>query len=212
MKITKYVHSCLLVEMPAPINRTALFDPGIMSESALDVSGLEFLDDIIITHEHGDHLSLALIKQLVAKFPDVRITSTTHVTQLLSEHGIEATDQQSDGIVLLEAPHENVDPLWPTPESLGVHFLDRLTHPGDSHNFSETKTVLALPVTAPWGSMVNAFNIAIELNPKYIVPIHDWHWREEARLQAYQDLTQAFAKVGITFLGLEDGHPVVVDV
>ena len=67
MKVTKFVHSCLLVEMPAPINRTALFDPGAMSVDALEVDSLEYLDDIIITHEHGDHFHLPLIKQLEAE-------------------------------------------------------------------------------------------------------------------------------------------------
>lgn len=212
MKITKYVHSCLLVEMPAPFNRTALFDPGMMSEAALDVSSLKFLDDIIITHEHADHLSLKLIEQLVAKFPDVHITSTTPVVKLLAEQGIVATDRPSDGIVIFEAPHESVEPLWRIPDAIGVHYLDRLTHPGDSHSFSETKAVLALPVTAPWGSVITAVNLAIQLKPKFIVPIHDWHWRDEARVQTYLGLEQAFAKAGITFLKLEDGKPVVIDV
>lgn len=212
MKITKYAHSCLLVEMPAPINRTALFDPGVLSEGVLDVGRLEFLDDIIITHEHSDHLSLKLIEQLVAKFPDVHITSTAPVVSLLAEQGIVASDQPSTGIELFEAAHESVAPLWPRPAASGVHYLDRLTHPGDSHSFSETKAILALPVTAPWGSVIAAVKLAIRLNPKFIVPIHDWHWRDEARLQTYNSLEQAFAKAGITFLKLEDGRPVVVDV
>jgi len=212
MKITKFVHSCLLVEMPAPFNRTALFDPGMMSEEALNIDELLYLDDIIISHEHGDHVSLKLVKQLVAKFPDVRITSTAPVVKQLAEAGIVATNRPSDGIVFFDAPHENVEPLWPQPEAIGVHYLDRLTHPGDSHSFSETKAVLALPVTAPWGSMIAAFNLAIKLRPKYIVPIHDWHWRDLARTQSYESLEQAFAKAGITFLKLEDGLPVVLDV
>ena len=64
MKITKFVHSCLLVEMPAPISRTALFDPGVWS--TVDVNKLEYLDDIIITHEHGDHFDPELVKKLNA--------------------------------------------------------------------------------------------------------------------------------------------------
>ena len=212
MKITKFVHSCLLVEMPAPINRTALFDPGLMSEEALKIDELLYLDDIIITHEHGDHISMKLVKQLVAKFPEVRITSTAAVVKQLAEAGFSATDQPSDGIVLFNAPHESVVPLWPQPEAIGVHYLDKLTHPGDSHSFSETKIVLALPVTAPWGSTIAAVNLAIELKPKFIVPIHDWHWRDLARIQMYEGLEQAFAKVGITFLKFEDGQPIVIDV
>lgn len=212
MKITKFVHSCLLVEMPAPINRTALFDPGVMSEAALNIDELLFLDDIIITHEHSDHFSLGLVKQLVAKFPAVRITSTPPVVKQLTEAGVAASDQPVTGLVFFDAPHESVAPLWPRPESVGVHYLDRLTHPGDSHHFGETMAVLALPVTAPWGSTIAAVNLAIKLRPKFVVPIHDWHWRDEARTQMYDSLERAFAQAGITFLKLEDGKPVIIDV
>ena len=47
MKITKFKHSCLMVEMP---ERTALFDPGVFSAEMLQAHTFEFLDDIIITH------------------------------------------------------------------------------------------------------------------------------------------------------------------
>lgn len=212
MKITKFVHSCLLVEMPEPVNRTALFDPGTMSEEALDVDALEYLDDIIITHKHNDHLSMDLIKKLVAKFPEVRITAPQEVVDQLKEQGIAATSQLSDGITFFEAPHESVAPMFPDCQEIGVHYLDTLSHPGDSHSFHETKAVLALPVQAPWGSTVNAVNLALELKPRYIVPIHDWHWRDEARQQSYDSLEKLFQEHNITFLKMETGQPVVLDV
>jgi hypothetical protein len=155
---------------------------------------------------------MALMKELVAKFPDVRITTTAEGVEQLKEQGITATSSSSDGIVLFEAPHEDVQPLFPVPQEIGVHYLDLLTHPGDSHNFSETKDILALPVTAPWGSTTNGAQLAMGLKPKYIVPIHDWHWRDEARKQMYDALEEVFAKEGITFLNIESGTPIVVDV
>ncbi|MDB5175282.1 MAG: hypothetical protein JWM81_140 [Candidatus Saccharibacteria bacterium] len=212
MKITKYSHSCLLVEMPDPVNRTTLFDPGMMSEALLDISKLDYLDDIIITHKHGDHFSLKLIKQLVEKFPNVAITAPAEIVAELAKEGITASDQASDGIVLFDAPHEPVTPLFETPQEIGVHYLDTLTHPGDSHSFSETKAVLALPVTAPWGSAVQAVRLALELKPTYVLPIHDWHWSEEARAQMYGGIEQALNVEGIKFIKLENGVPVVLDV
>jgi L-ascorbate metabolism protein UlaG (beta-lactamase superfamily) len=212
MKITKFVHSCLLVEMPSPVNLTALFDPGVMSEGALNIDELLYLDHIIVTHEHSDHFSVKLIKQLVAKFPNVRITSTPVVVERLAAEGIIATDQPSAALVFFSAPHESVAPLWPQPEAIGVHYLDRLTHPGDCQSFTETKPVLALPMTAPWGSVIAAVNLALKLKPKYVLPIHDWHWRDEARIRMYEDVEQALAKEGITFLKLENGVPVTLDV
>lgn len=209
MKITKFVHSCLLVEMP---ERTVLFDPGVMSQAALDIARLRYLDDICITHEHADHLSLPLLKQLVQKFPDARVSSTAAVVAILANEGIIATDQPPEGMTFFESSHEPGEPLFPTPDQTGVHYQDLLTHPGDSHSFTETKAVLALPVTAPWGSTVSAVSLALELKPRYVVPIHDWHWRDEAREQTYDALETLFARQGITFLKLRTGEPVAVKV
>jgi hypothetical protein len=189
MKITKFIHSCLLVEMPAPVNRTALFDPGVMSESALNIDALEFLDDIIITHSHADHMSPPLIKQLVSKFPKVRITAPDEACTQLQTEGIEAVSHVTPGIAFFNAPHEDVRPIFPIPEQLGVQ-----------------------PVTAPWGSLVRAINLALELKPKYVIPVHDWHWSEDARLQSYAILEKTLGQHDIRFIHPETGLPFVVDV
>ena len=213
MKITKFVHACLLVEMPEPVSRTALFDPGAMSEEALSQHNLGYLDDIIITHSHFDHFHLPLIKRLVEQFPDVRITAPAEVVTQLQAEGITATDQPSEGIAFFTSPHEAIRPFRDVdpPEEIGVHYLDRLSHPGDSHSFTETKAILALPVQAPWGSLVEAVRLGLELKPQHILPIHDWHWSEEARQGTYSDLEEIFGNAGITFHSLKTGEPVVID-
>lgn len=211
MKITKFVHSCLLVETP---ERTAVFDPGSMSEQALDVDVIERLDDIIITHQHGDHLSMPLIKKLVAKFPDVRITAPTEVVAQLKAEGITASDQPSEGIAFFDAPHEAIRPYFNSdpPQEIGVHYLDKLSDPGDSHSFHETRAILALPVQAPWGSTVDAVRLALDLKPKFIIPIHDWHWSDSARKGAYENMEKLFAENGITFFKMETGQAVDIEV
>jgi L-ascorbate metabolism protein UlaG (beta-lactamase superfamily) len=210
MKITKFEHSCLLVEMPAPTNRTTLFDPGGMSETSLDVSALQSLDDIVITHVHGDHISMPLIKQLVAKFPQVRITSTPEVVAQLQSECIKASTDPAEGMTFFDSPHEQVEPLFPQPQQIGVHYLDVLTHPGDSHGFNETKAILALPITGPWGSTIKAVTLALELKPQHIIPIHDWHWRDEARQQFYNNFEVLFNKEGITFHKMINGEPLTI--
>jgi L-ascorbate metabolism protein UlaG (beta-lactamase superfamily) len=210
LKITKFEHSCLLVEMPEPVNRTALFDPGMMSEPLIDVDSLKYLDDIFITHVHGDHVSVPLLKKLIAKFPTVRITSTDEVVKMLATEGIKATTALPTGVELFESPHEAVLPLFPQPEEIGIHYLDMLTHPGDSHSFTETKAILALPMTAPWGANVRAANLALELKPQHVLPIHDWHWRPEAKQGTYDSFEKLLGKQGITFHKLENGQPVVI--
>lgn len=210
MKITKLVHSCLLVEMPEPINRTVLFDPG--SFSSVDVDSLQYLDDIIITHSHSDHFDLDLVKRLAAKFPAVRITAPDDVVETLNAESIPATSAASDGIAFFEAPHEGSEPFLAPPPNLGVHYLDLLSHPGDSHSFGETKAVLALPMQAPWGSTQRAFDLVRDLKPQYVIPIHDWHWRDEARSGMYERFEQLLGGEGITFIKAVDGQPFTLDI
>jgi L-ascorbate metabolism protein UlaG (beta-lactamase superfamily) len=209
LKVTKYVHSCLVVETD---DRVAVFDPGTMSETALNVNNLSRVDDIFITHEHPDHFSVDLIKQLVAKFPDAKIISTGSVVGKLKELGISATNSPIDGVSFFYAPHEDTVPLLsPVPEEVGIHYLDMLSDPGDSHSFSETKAILALPVQAPWGSSVNALRLGLELKPRFILPVHDWHWSDDARENMYNRFEQVFGDAGITFFKLETGKPVEID-
>lgn len=213
MKITKFVHSCLLVEMPAPVNRTALFDPGVYSADALNIDALKYLDDIIITHSHPDHFDIETVKKLVQKFPDVRITTTPEAAQQLADENISAVIEDSQGIVFFDSPHESMQPLAPQlTQEIGVHYLDKLTHPGDSHSFNETKSILALPVQAPWSAMITAVNLALRLKPQHIIPIHDWHWHDEARTQQYERLEKFFGDRGITFCKMKNNQPVVLEV
>lgn len=206
MKITKFVHSCLLIETP---DRTVLFDPG--SYSTVDVDVLGRLDDIFITHNHGDHMDMELMQTLVAKFPQVRVLATDEAVGQLAAAGIAATTTASEGAEIFTAPHEHVEPMFPTPQSQGIHYLGQLTHPGDSHNFHETKAVLALPVQAPWGSMVNAVRLALELRPQYIIPIHDWHWSDAARDSAYALMGRVFKDAGIMFIAPTNGESFNLD-
>jgi L-ascorbate metabolism protein UlaG (beta-lactamase superfamily) len=208
LKITKFVHSCVLVETT---EKVALFDPGAMSAEAVSAASFERLDLILITHIHADHYNPELIKQLVLRFPQVRITTNKEVKADLATHGITASDQAPDGVKFFDSPHESVQPLFPQPEERGFHFQDQFTHPGDCHSFKETKAVLALPMTGPWGSTIRAINLAFELKPKYVVPIHDWHWREEARLDTYSMYEHFLGEKGITFLKLETGVPVEIE-
>jgi L-ascorbate metabolism protein UlaG (beta-lactamase superfamily) len=207
MKITKFVHACLLVETP---DRVALFDPGSMSAPNIDIDSLDRLDDIFITHIHGDHMDIPFIKKLVAKFPEVRITSTEEVVKQLADEGIKASSTPPEGVSFFDSPHESVKPLFDPPQEIGIHYLDVLSHPGDS--FSETKEILALPVSAPWGSTIKALNLALELKPKHVLPIHDWHWRDEAREQTYGMFERILGEQGITFHKLQTGQPVEIDI
>lgn len=208
--ITKFVHSCLLVELPEH-GCSALFDPGMYSP--VPVEALPDLQDIIITHQHPDHMDPVLIKKLRTRFPNVRITAPADAATTLAHAGVTGVQTSpAEGISFFESPHESSKPLGTAdpPQENGVHYRRVLTHPGDSHHFHETMPILALPVTAPWGSVVEAVRVALTVHPKFVVPVHDWHWNEQARHELYERLEQRFVEEGIHFLQVIDGQPMVI--
>ncbi len=211
MKLTKFGHSCVLVEAEENGKpRVALFDPGGWSELPLET--IEWIDDVFISHIHGDHCDPEKLRRIVAKFPDVRITAPTEVVTMLRQQGFRrAADIMPEGAVAFASPHEEVRPFGAVvPEELGIHFLGAYTHPGDSHHFLQTMPVLALPVVAPWGSTRRAVKLAIELKPKYVLPVHDWFLSDEAKEWTYQGMAGVFAEQGITLLRPKNGVPLEV--
>lgn len=208
LRITKYVHSCLLVETA---DRVALFDPGTMSTPSLDLDALSHLDDVFITHIHADHFDEEFIIRLAAKFSGLRVTAPAEVVKVLAQAGVTASDQAPSGVAFFDSPHEPVEPLALQPDELGYHYLDKLSHPGDSHSFNETAPILALPITGPWGATVNAVKLAMRLKPRHVIPIHDWHWSDAAKAASYPNYARILEGQGIIFHIPEAGQPIEID-
>lgn len=209
MKISKHLHACLLLE---DAQQTILIDPGVFThqEKALDMDTMEQLDYILITHEHPDHFYLPFIKNLVKRFPQVKIISNRSVVNLLRNEGIKASLMGTEKILLEEAPHEA---LWDkkAPVNVMFHIDGVLTHPGDSHHFTKTNDVLALPIAAPWGSTADAVELALKLKPKVIIPIHDWMLKDDVRKGMYQRLHDFFKVKKIDFKMPETNKPFIIE-
>ncbi len=208
MRITKYLHSCLLVEEK---DTTLLLDPGIFTyqEKVLDIKKLSKLDYILITHEHPDHFHLPFIKELLSKFPKIQIVSNPSVVAILQKEKIKATTEGNDLIKITPVKHEKVFDR-PLVENVQFDLFGRLTDPGDSMSFTNTKEILALPVLGPSWMMTQAAEKAVELKPKYIIPIHDWFWRDEARIGIYKRFKEYLLPLGIDFKTPETGEVIEV--
>lgn len=208
MKISKHIHSCLFIKEK---DKTILIDPGNFSieNNAIRLEDINQLDYLLITHEHPDHMHIPFIKTLLNKFPAVEIISNQSVVDILGKENITATNEGNEFIEVIDAPHA---PIFGMPQFQNVLFniFSTLTDPGDNLSFEKTCRVLALPVQAPWGSLTQAVDKAIELKPEIIIPIHDWHWRDEIRMGIYKRLEDYFAKNGIKFLKVETGEEIEV--
>jgi L-ascorbate metabolism protein UlaG (beta-lactamase superfamily) len=210
MKLTKFVHSCVLVEHE---NKAVLFDPGIFSWNSglINVASMPMLDAVVVSHKHPDHCAEPFVRELATVFPDAQWFAPSDTHDDLKNWGVVRVSNQSQGdFEISEGEHAPVEPFSNQVMNLVTHWASVITQPGDSHNFSESKEVLLLPVQAPWGTTVRAVNLALELKPKYVLPIHDWMWRDEWREMSYDRLEDALNGTDITFLRPIDGKPIEV--
>lgn len=211
MKITKFVHSCLLVETGS---KNVLIDPGGYSwhSHLFSQAKINRLDYIVITHEHGDHYSLPFLKDLVKKYPHTQIITNSDLAEKLKKDGLknEIGVGSEEGATVFESAHEPLPLDLPVPANIGVHIEDLLTHPGDALHFSHTRRVLALPMTAPWGSLKQSLERVVELKPRIVLPIHDWHWHKDARNEQYAMAAKLLLPHGIKFIALENAIPIEI--
>ena len=197
--ITKLVHACLLVEANG---KRILIDPGSFtwSDERFDLSMVEGVDRILITHEHADHVSTDFVRGCVERSNGAEVETTQALRDILGAEDVEAV---VTGTPQFAAPHERI-PLGPGPQNTGFHIEGVISHPGDSHSFAETMPILAMPFAAPWGSMVAGVDRARLVRPRYVVPIHDWFLSEGGKGFIYRLAAMGLEKDAIELVHIED--------
>ena len=213
MKISKYIHSCILLE---DSGEQLLFDPGMFSFMDPSITPELFKDvkTIVITHNHPDHIDADAIKKIV-ELSSVTIVSTPEIKKVLMDAGIPEsniiTEHVHDtGTFLIEAipaSHEAIlaDSL---PENYGYRINNRILHPGDSFApslYAEGPTeILLLPITAPWTTELGVFEFAKAVQPKKVIPIHDGYAKEFFQSSRYKNFDKYFTPLGMEFVSLQN--------
>jgi L-ascorbate metabolism protein UlaG (beta-lactamase superfamily) len=207
MKISKYIHSCLLFEHEG---EKLLFDPGVFTFAEGQVQADQFagVATIVITHEHPDHLNLKGLKEILA-LTRATVISNRGVAAILQPEGIdvklhEEGTMQAGPFTLkaLACTHQPI--LAP---SLPVHIAylvnDRVLNPGDSFDPAllawKGTEALILPVTAPFLTEVEAAAFARRMEPKQVLPVHDGYVKDFFRKGRYDAYEGVLQKDGIRF-------------
>ncbi len=194
MRITKFGHSCLLVEEG---NARILLDPGSYST----LPELENIDAILITHEHQDHFDVPSIKKVLENNPEARIFTNSDIVAKLAAENIKALvleDAQSTDVkgVRVEGfgtQHALIHPEIPRPKNTGYMVADKLFQPGDSFFVpSKPVEILALPVVAPWSKISEVVDCLQAIKPRVAFPIHDAFLKAGAH--PFYKLPQMFAE------------------
>jgi L-ascorbate metabolism protein UlaG (beta-lactamase superfamily) len=209
MKITKYEHSCLVVQEQG---YRIIIDPGNYSYDSglLNIADLGSLDYIVITHEHQDHYHVPFLQELLSIYPKAKVVTNNSLAASLQSINIHANEDTPDFIKTEVIPHEQVFGMGQMAENIQVDLFGILSHPGDSFSMNQSSKVLALPLQAPWGSTTEALALVDRLQPEVVLPIHDWHWKDEARKGYYAWIGKYLAGKNIKFLNIESGEKVEV--
>lgn len=209
MKITKLVHSCLVIEKDS---KKIVSDPGSYSWGDEAVRGYDFsgVDAVVITHIHPDHFHEEFANHIQQLSPQAVWYGTPEVVEALDTMGIEAKSSSSDeDIVFVRSDHADLSPWFDVqPEHTSFVLFGEIFISGDCQTITDVKDarILAGAINGgPWGAVVGFAKMieSMESRPEIVIPIHDWHWNEQARDGIYAHLPEVMGKFGIRFESLQ---------
>lgn len=207
MKITKYLHSCLVFELDG---HKLLFDPGKFSFAECEVTPQMFadVDSIIITHIHPDHLDIENLNKIV-ELSKAPIYTNMEVGTALQKAGLHYSLIE-DGIYYigpfkLEAISVQHEPLLdnPIPQMTGFIINDKVLHPVDSmedklHQYKGIELLIMITM-APFANELRIAGFADAIKPKQILPVHDGYAKAFFIKQRYENYSKHFERSGINF-------------
>ena len=211
MRLTKFGHSCLLVE---EAGARVLLDPGSFSEGFEELEGLTA---VCVTHQHPDHLDRDRVRALLDGNPGVRVVADEGSAPALEEAGaaVEVVHDGDEltlgrlGVRVAGREHAVVHPDVPTVPNVGYQVGGRLFHPGDALTVpGEPVEVLAVPAGAPWLKLAEAVDYLRRVGPRVAVPVHEKVLSAAGIAIHYRQLEQLGGRGGTTALRvLDDGRP-----
>jgi len=177
MQITKLGHCCLVLETDG---LKIMTDPGAFTIDAQEAQ--EGIDIVLITHEHGDHLHVESLKNILEKNPNAHVVSNASVAAILHEQGIESTHigggehAEVKGIKIEGHGHTHAEIFesFGQVENTGYFVGEKFYFPGDSfYNPKRAIDILALPVAGPWMRIGHAVKFLQETKPRTAFGVHD---------------------------------------
>lgn len=217
MKITKFEHSCLLIENG---DRALAIDPGEFSKS---FKASPEIDALVITHEHPDHYNPEKVAEIIAQNPNVVIFTTHKVEQEIREK-FDLSDQQ---IIVVENGQKSqigtfdleffgrdhaeiVDGVVPC-DNFGIVVNNLLAYAGDSFVAPPIRPqVLAVPASAPWLKIYESMQFIAKTKPTQVFPTHNALLSPIGEGISCNWLRKSCEENGVEFIDLQPGDAIEV--
>jgi L-ascorbate metabolism protein UlaG (beta-lactamase superfamily) len=172
MRLTRYGHSCVLVEDG---DGRVLLDPGVFSAGFEHLRGLT---GVLVTHQHADHLDAGRLAALLEANPDARLhCDEGSAGQLDLPHVVVHDGDVLDlgtTVRVAGSQHAVIHPEVPRVPNVGYLVADRFFTPGDALTVPDADVeVLGLPTAAPWLKLVEAVELLRAVRPRRAFPVHD---------------------------------------
>ena len=174
MIITKREHACLTVEHAGSV---LVIDPGSFAAPF----AVDALAAIVVTHEHGDHVTREHLDRLLAAAPGpvelfapagVATAHPDYHWQIVSAGDVRAAGPFS--LAFSGGEHAVIHRSIPVVDNVGVFVNDTLYYPGDSYTVpSHPVPVLAVPASAPWLKIGDVMDYLEAVRPHRAFPTHE---------------------------------------
>ena len=196
MRLTRYGHSCLLVEQG---DARLLLDPGVFSAGFEALTGLT---GVLLTHQHPDHLDLDRLRALLDANPQARLHCDEGSAGPLGDlpHAVVHDGDRVDlgvDVQVVGSAHAVIHPDLPRIPNVGYLVGGRFFTPGDALTVPDADVeVLGLPTAAPWLKLSEAVDLLRAVAPRRAFPVHD---AVLAQPQIWYGTYAALAPAGTTF-------------
>jgi L-ascorbate metabolism protein UlaG (beta-lactamase superfamily) len=175
MRLTKYAHSCVLVNDD---DARVLIDPGNLTRGFDELTGLT---GILVTHQHADHVDVDRLGPLLEHNPAATLYADEATAGVLAERDINANiarqgDRLDVGVevVVYGVDHAVIHQEIPRVPNVGYLVGGRFYHPGDSFTVPDVAVeVLGLPTAAPWLKVSEVIDFLRAVAPRVAIPIHE---------------------------------------
>ena len=136
---------------------------------------------VIVTHVHGDHLSLSNLQKIRDSNPNFTLYGVQEVIEACNEVPVTKHVVQSDQVIQMGDmevsvyfdDHAIIYQASPC-KNLAIKIDDQLYYPGDSFRvISDHVWAVAVPISAPWLKSSESIAFAQAINADIAFPTHD---------------------------------------